>query len=178
MNSTGVPRDDGPGGGAPIADLTATYVVYTDGSCKPNPGLGGWAYVCAHGDETREGSGEEGIEQDTVSPRMEILAVVRALEATPPGSAVVVRTDSDYLHKGITAYIKTWLDNGWRTKAGKSIKHQDLWRTLWALTQERTVTWDWLPAHTTISRGDPLNHRVHALAYAAMERAIERRIKA
>jgi len=141
------------------------------GPASPTP-----ASVCAHGDETREGTGEEGIEEDTVSPRMEILAVVRALEATPPGSAVVVRTDSDYLHKGITAYIKTWLDNGWRTKAGKSIKHQDLWQTLWALTRERTVTWDWLPAHTAISRGgDPLNHRVHALAYAAMERAIERR---
>jgi len=177
MSDAGAPRDDGPRGDTSIAGPAAAYVVYTDGSCKPNPGAGGWAYVFAHGDETREESGEEGIEQDTVSPRMEVLAVVRALAATPPGSAVVVRTDSAYVHDSITVYIKTWLDNGWKISGGrKSVKHQDLWRTLWALTQERTVTWDWLPAHTALSRGgDPLNHRVHALAYAAMERAVEKR---
>ena len=166
----------GQGGDALIVDPVTAYVVYTDGSCKPNPGVGGWAYVLMHGDETREDSGMDGIEQDTVSPRMEVLAVVRALEATVPGSAVVVRTDSDYLHKGITEYIKAWLDNGWKTSGRKPVKHQDLWRTLWALTQERTVTWDWLPAHTALSRGgDPLNHRVHALAFAAMKRASETR---
>ncbi len=81
-------HDDGPGGGGgtPIVDPAAAYVVYTDGSCKPNPGPGGWAYVLAHGDETREETGEEGVEQDTVSPRMEIMAVVRALAATPPAA--------------------------------------------------------------------------------------------
>ena len=68
MSGTDVPRDDGPGDGAPIAAPATAYVVYTDGSCKPNPGPGGWAYVIAHSDETREESGEEGIEQDTVSP--------------------------------------------------------------------------------------------------------------
>jgi len=171
-----VPPDDGPGDGAPIAAPSAAYVVYTDGSCKPNPGVGGWAYVLTHNDETREDSGVDGIEQDTVSPRMEVLAVVRALAATPPGSAVVVRTDSAYVHDGITVYIKTWLINGWKTSSRKSVKHQDLWQTLWALVQERAVIWDWLPAHTAISRGgDPLNHRVHELAYDAMERAVGKR---
>ena len=173
MSGADASRDDGTGNGAPSAAPAAGYVVYTDGSCKPNPGVGGWAYVLMHGDEMREESGVDGIEQDTVSPRMEVLAVVRALAATPPGSAVVVRTDSDYLHKGITVYIKTWLDNGWKASGGKPVKHQDLWRTLWALTQERTVTWDWLRAHSAVTRGgDPLNHRVHELAYTAMERAI------
>jgi ribonuclease HI len=179
MSDADTPREDGPGAGGLIANPAAAYVVYTDGSCKPNPGAGGWAYVLTHGDDTQEDSGVDGIEQDTVSPRMEVLAVVRALEATPPGSAVVVRTDSDYLHKGITAYIKTWLDNGWKASGGKPVKHQDLWRTLWTLTHERTVTWDWLPAHTAVGRGgDPLNHRAHALAYAAMERAAEGRSQA
>jgi len=176
MSGVDAPRDDGPGDGAPIDDLAAAYVVYTDGSCKPNPGPGGWAYVLMYGDETWHESGEEGIEEGTVSPRMEVMAVVRALAATPPGSAVAVRTDSAYVHDSITVYIKTWLDNGWKTSGRRPVKHQDLWRTLWALTQERTVTWDWLPAHTAISRGgDPLNHRVHELAYAAMERAVARR---
>ncbi len=113
MSGVDEPHDDGPGDGAPIADLAAAYVVYTDGSCKPNPGPGGWAYVLTHGDETREDSGVDGIEQDTVSPRMEVLAVVHALAATPPGSAVVVRTDSAYVHDSITTYITTWLGNGW-----------------------------------------------------------------
>ncbi len=177
MSGIDAPRDDGRGGSTPIAVPATAYIVYTDGSCKPNPGPGGWAYVLTYGDETREETGEEGIEQDTVSPRMEVLAVVRALGATPPGSVVVVRTDSAYVHNSITVYIKTWLDNGWKISGGRRpVKHQDLWRTLWALTQERIVTWDWLPAHTAISRGgDPLNHHVHDLAYAAMERAVAQR---
>jgi ribonuclease HI len=106
MSDAGAFHDDGTGGDALIADPVTVYVVYTDGSCKPNPGVGGWAYVLTHDDEMREGSGEEGIAQDTVSPRMEVLAVVRALEATPPGSVVVVRTDSAYVHDSITRHIK------------------------------------------------------------------------
>jgi len=115
MSGVDAPRAVVRGAVARSAAPATAYIVYTDGSCKTNPGPGGWAYVLTHGDETQEETGEEGIEQDTVSPRMEVLAVVRALAATPPGSVVVVRSDSAYVHDGITTYIKTWLGNGWKT---------------------------------------------------------------
>jgi len=91
MSAVDAPRDDGPGDGAPITDPATVYVVYTDGSCKPNPGPGGWAYVLMYGDETWEESGEEGIEEDTVSLRMEVMAVVHALAYAAMERAVVQR---------------------------------------------------------------------------------------
>jgi len=128
--------------------------VWTDGSCIPNPGRGGYAWISKCG---REGFGYE--EQST-NQRMEIKAAAQAIAAFPPGSSIVVTTDSQFVINGATKWVKGWINNGWRTKEKKPVKNQDLWELLWSAMQTRAVTFVWVRGHD----GNEMNERVDALA--------------
>lgn len=123
--------------------------IYTDGGCHGNPGPGGWAYrmVDSRNRVIRSGSG---FESATTNNRMELMAVISALEdlrsMNGQGQPAVV-TDSEYVRRGITEWIERWRGNGWRTAAKKPVKNDDLWKTLYELDREIEPHWQWVKGH-------------------------------
>jgi ribonuclease HI len=131
--------------------------VYADGACRGNPGPGGWGVLLRQGGRERELHGGEA---HTTNNRMELTAVIRALEALEPGAAVRVYTDSQYVQKGISGWIHDWKRRGWRTADKKPVKNQDLWLRLDELARGHAVEWHWVRGHA----GHPENERADALA--------------
>lgn len=129
--------------------------VHTDGSCLGNPGPGGWACVFGNGHELCGG------ESDTTNNRMELTAVIRALEKDPH---VTVVTDSKYVKDGIEKWIHGWKQRDWKTSTGSPVKNQDLWKRLDSLVAFDTH-WEWVRGHT----GDPGNERADTLARKCAE---------
>lgn len=138
--------------------------VWTDGSCVPNPGKGGWAAVIRWPD----GRMEEvtGSEAETTNNKMELTAAIRALEVLPDGCRVVLHTDSEYLSKGITQWLAGWERKGWRTADGKPVKNADLWVRLIKATSVRQVEWRWVRGHADTE----MNVRADRLANAARQK--------
>ena len=142
--------------------------IYTDGGCSGNPGPGGWAYVIindANGDNTQLENW--GAEKSTTNNRMELQAVIAALEtlsSTNPGAEIIVHTDSQYVQKGITIWIKDWKSRGWKTSAKQAVKNQDLWQRLDALSEGLSITWVWVKGHA----GNKYNERCDLLAQKAI----------
>ena len=91
-------------------DATGGVDVFTDGACKGNPGAGGWGALLKYGDRTRELYGGEA---HTTNNRMELMAVIRALEALNRKCRVRLHTDSKYVQQGITVWIHSWKKRGW-----------------------------------------------------------------
>ena len=144
--------------------------IYTDGGCSGNPGPGAWAYIILKG-EARQSASESA--PDTTNNRMELAAVIAALEQVArrrewDTASLEIYTDSEYVQKGITRWIRTWETNGWRTSGKQPVKNQDLWKRLRQLASARTVQWHWLAGHA----GHPLNEECDRLvrqAIAAMK---------
>jgi ribonuclease HI len=131
--------------------------IYTDGACRGNPGPGGWGALLRFNAQEKELWGGEAA---TTNNRMELLAVIRALEALKRPSTVKVYTDSTYVMKGITTWIHDWKKRGWRTAEKKPVKNEDLWRELEALAVKHEIKWHWVKGHA----GHPENERADALA--------------
>ncbi len=137
--------------------------IYTDGACRGNPGPGGWAAFLSCDGREKEISGAE---PHTTNNRMELLAVIRALESLKkPGTQVKVFTDSQYVRKGITEWLASWKARGWKTAARKPVMYQDLWQQLDALAAAHQIEWLWVPGHA----GVPGNERVDRLANEAID---------
>ncbi len=137
--------------------------VHTDGSCKGNPGAGGWAAILEHGGRTLELSGAEA---STTNNRMELMAAIRALEALKEPCRVTMVTDSKYLQHAFTkGWLATWRRNGWRTAAGEPVKNRELWERLVELAGVHEVEWAWQRGHV----GHALNERADRLANAARD---------
>ena len=137
--------------------------VYADGACRGNPGPGGWGVLLRQGGHERELHGGEGL---TTNNRMELTAVIRALEALQPGATVRVYTDSQYVQKGISGWIHDWKRRGWRTADRKPVKNQDLWLRLDELARGHAVQWHWVRGHA----GHLENERADALANLGIDR--------
>jgi len=131
--------------------------IYTDGACKGNPGVGGWGVLLEHGGRARELSGGEAL---TTNNRMELTAVIRALEALKRHCKVRIHTDSQYVQKGISLWIHAWKKRGWRTADKKPVKNVDLWLELDSLADGHNIHWHWVRGHA----GHPQNERADALA--------------
>lgn len=110
--------------------------IYTDGACKGNPGPGGWGALLRFGDQEKELFGGEA---GTTNNRMELLAVIRALEALKRPCRVIVHTDSQYVQKGISEWIHGWKKKGWVTAAKTPVKNADLWKQLDALVGQHEI---------------------------------------
>jgi len=136
--------------------------IYTDGACRGNPGPGGWAALLRSGAHERELSGAEVL---TTNNRMELTAVIHALAALKRHSRVRLYTDSEYVRRGITEWLRAWKARGWRTAERKPVKNQDLWEQLDALAAGHEVEWHWVPGHA----GVPGNERVDRLANEAID---------
>jgi ribonuclease HI len=134
-----------------------TIYIYSDGACKGNPGPGGWGALLVSSGHRKEISGGE---PNTTNNRMEMTAVIRALESLKRPSTVEVHTDSQYVQKGISEWMPGWKRRNWRTADGKPVKNQDLWLQLDALSQLHRIEWKWVRGHA----GHPENERADALA--------------
>jgi ribonuclease HI len=136
--------------------------IYTDGACRGNPGPGGWAAVIMLGEHEKELSGAEAL---TTNNRMELTAVIRALEALKRPVAARIYTDSQYVRRGITEWLHAWKARAWRTADKKPVKNQDLWQQLDAVSAAHRLEWHWVPGHA----GVPGNERVDRLANEAID---------
>ena len=131
--------------------------IYTDGACKGNPGPGGWGAVLQYSGRELEIFGGE---SHTTNNRMELTAVIRALESLKRRCPVDVYTDSQYVRNGIQTWIHIWKKNGWKTTERKPVKNADLWQELDRLAQEHDIQWHWVRGHADT----PGNHRADELA--------------
>jgi len=136
--------------------------IYADGACKGNPGPGGWGAWLSYAGKEREMCGGEPL---TTNNRMELTAVIRALEALNRSCQVRVHTDSKYVHQGISEWIKSWKARGWRTVDKKPVKNDDLWRRLDELAQQHEIKWIWVKGHA----GNVGNERADQLANRGVE---------
>jgi ribonuclease HI len=134
-----------------------TIYIYSDGACKGNPGAGGWGALLVTDGHRKEICGGEA---NTTNNRMEMTAVIRALESLKRPSTVEVHTDSQYVQKGISEWMAGWKRRNWRTADGKPVKNQDLWLQLDALSQLHRIEWKWVRGHN----GHPENERADELA--------------
>jgi ribonuclease HI len=131
--------------------------IFTDGSCRGNPGPGGWGAILRFGNTEKELFGGEAA---TTNNKMELTAVIRALEALRQPSKVRVYTDSQYVQKGINQWIHGWKRNGWKTAGKQQVKNQELWVELDELRKKHDIEWHWVKGHA----GHPENERADQLA--------------
>lgn len=137
--------------------IESIITIYADGGCRGNPGPGGWGVLLKAGNAEKELWGNE---PTTTNNRMELTAVIRALQALKRPSTVQIHTDSQYVQKGISQWIHNWKRNGWRTADKKPVKNADLWQALDILAQQHSIEWLWIKGHA----GHPGNERADALA--------------
>jgi ribonuclease HI len=134
-----------------------TVVIHTDGACKGNPGPGGWGALLEYDGRRKEIFGGEA---QTTNNRMELVAVIRALEALTRAADVEIYTDSQYVKNGIESWIHGWKRNGWKTSDRKAVKNADLWRELDLLAARHRIRWHWVRGHDD----NPGNERADELA--------------
>ncbi len=142
--------------------------IFTDGSCKGNPGPGGWAALLRFKGHTKELSGAE---PRTTNNRMEMTAAIMALETLKKPCKVKLVTDSEYLKKGITEWLKNWKRRNWLTTNKTPVKNEDLWRRLDQAVSRHVVIWEWTRGHN----GHMENEIVDQLAGAAIKDLTDRR---
>jgi ribonuclease HI len=148
--------------------MTDIVEIYTDGACKGNPGAGGWGATLQRGGKLKELYGGE---PNTTNNRMELTAVIRALEALEPGSQVRLHTDSQYVQLGISGWIRNWKKNGWRTADKKPVKNEDLWKRLDELAAVHRIEWLWVRGHA----GNVGNERADVLANLGVAQALKQK---
>lgn len=144
--------------------MTSELVVATDGSALGNPGPAGWGWVSADGRENSAGA------RQSTNNRMELRAVIEALESLTDAPSLRVLTDSEYVVKIFTEWLPTWRARGMRTGKGRRVENQDLIERLDALLALRPVQFEWIRGHA----GHPLNERADELANGAARRAADR----
>lgn len=136
--------------------------IFTDGACSGNPGPGGWGAILRARGVEKELSGAE---PDTTNNRMELMAVIAALEALKRPCRVTITTDSQYVMKGMTEWLPAWKARHWRTASKKPVKNVELWQRLDEAIQGHDVKWQWVRGH----QGHPENERADMLAVKARE---------
>ncbi|MGB8275210.1 MAG: ribonuclease HI, partial [Alphaproteobacteria bacterium] len=132
-------------------------------ACSGNPGPGGWGAILHYRGVEKELSGGE---PDTTNNRMELMAAISALEALKRPARVKLYTDSTYLRDGITKWIHSWKEKGWRTADRKPVKNVDLWQRLETAIERHHIEWHWIRSHV----GHAENERADKLARQAIRR--------
>ena len=132
--------------------------IYTDGACRGNPGPGGWGAVLIYGDKVKNLYGGEA---ETTNNRMELTAVIKALECLKGNKwPLEITSDSKYVLQGITEWIEVWKKRGWRNASKKPVMNVDLWQQLDVLVEPHEIRWQWVKGHS----GHPENELADQLA--------------
>lgn len=131
--------------------------IFTDGACSGNPGIGGWGVLLRFGKHEKELSGGE---VDTTNNKMEMTAVIEGLSQLKEPCDVTIYTDSQYVLKGYTQWLPSWIAKGWKTAGKKPVANVELWQKIVELSKKHHITWVWVKGHA----GHQENERVDALA--------------
>jgi len=131
--------------------------AFTDGACKGNPGPGGWGVLLRWGGAEKELRGGESL---TTNNRMELMAVIAALESLKRPVCIEITTDSQYVKRGVTEWMSRWKRNGWLTAGKQPVKNRDLWERLDGALRAHEVRWHWVKGHS----GHSENERADRLA--------------
>ena len=137
-------------------------IIYTDGACRGNPGIGGWGALMSYKEEVKELYGGE---VDTTNNKMELRAVIEGLNILKEPCSVKVFTDSKYVMEGINSWIHNWKKNNWKTANKKDVKNKDLWIQLDKLVSKHNISWEWVKGHS----GNPGNDKADELANRGIE---------
>jgi ribonuclease HI len=137
--------------------MTDQAIIFTDGACLGNPGPGGYAAVVTIAGQEQVIVGRD---HATTNNKMEMTAAIKALEAVPRELPILIHSDSQYVIKGATEWLRGWKAKGWRKADGKPVLNKDLWMQMDALMAGRRITWKWVKGHA----GHPENERVDGLA--------------
>lgn len=137
--------------------MKETVEIFTDGACRGNPGKGGWGALLKYGNKEKTLHGGE---SNTTNNRMELMAVIMALEAVNESYNIVLTTDSKYVLQGATEWLSGWKQRGWKTAAKKPVLNIDLWQRLDKALELRTIEWHWVKGHS----GHSGNERADSLA--------------
>jgi ribonuclease HI len=137
--------------------------VFADGACSGNPGVGGYGAILRSGGREKELSGYEAL---TTNNRMELTAVIKALEALKRPCRVKVVTDSNYVVQGMKSWIITWLQNNWKNSQKQQVANRDLWEKLWELSRFHETAWEWIKGHNAHAE----NERCDKLAKGAIKK--------
>lgn len=142
--------------------MTKKHVkIYTDGACSGNPGPGGWGAILVYGDKEKELSGAEA---ETTNNRMELMAVIGALEQLKAPCTIDLYSDSTYVLKGISEWLPGWKARGWKTADKKPVKNVEYWQRLESAANGHSIKWHWVKGHN----GHVMNERADELARKAI----------
>lgn len=144
-----------------MTESTLKVEAYTDGSCRGNPGPGGWGALIKFGQMEKEIFG--GVAH-TTNNRMELQAVIETLRMLVRPCQISLYTDSQYVKNGITGWIHDWKARGWLTSSRKPVKNVDLWRDLDVEVQKHQVEFHWVKGHA----GHEFNERADQLANSGL----------
>ncbi len=144
-------------------DSGLEVAIYTDGACSGNPGPGGWGSVLLYDGHRRELSGGE---RATTNNRMELQAVIAAMEVLKRPCQVTIHTDSVYVMKGMTEWLAQWKRRNWRTASKQAVKNIELWQRLEQVLAPHKVKWRWVKGHSGVME----NERADELARQAIPR--------
>ena len=133
--------------------------IYTDGSCDPNPGPGGWAAIILDGTEKIVLSGYSA---SSTNNRMELMAALEALKVLDGSKPVKIYTDSQYLQKGVEEWLSNWEARSWKRKGGV-LANADLWKAISQEISQHKITWRWIRGHA----GNPFNEQADRIAQQA-----------
>ncbi len=138
--------------------------IYTDGSCKNNPGPGGWGAILMYGGKKKELCGGE---ENTTNNRMELTAAIKALEALKQPCDVILTTDSKYLCDGMgKGWAKSWKKRGWKKADNSPALNPDLWERVLELCEIHSVKFEWVKGHA----GHKFNERCDEMAQSEAEK--------
>jgi ribonuclease HI len=139
--------------------------IYTDGACRGNPGPGGWGVLLIYNDSKKSIYGGE---HQTTNNRMEMQAIIEAMNAIRSECDITLYTDSKYVMDGVNKWLPNWKEHGWRTANKKPVKNQDLWQLLDQSISTHNINWQWVRGHT----GNPGNEEADTLANKGIDELI------
>lgn len=140
--------------------------IFTDGACRGNPGPGGFGAIVRYKDKEKHINGAE---KHTTNNRMEMMAVISALEFLKESCEVDITTDSKYVHNGIVDWLPGWKKRNWLTADKKPVKNQELWQRLEEAVSRHKVRWHWIKGHS----GHKENELADELARSAIDKLME-----